>query len=399
MNGNTVKALFFGLIVALSLGNVELLGIRLYDLLIISLGFGIIIETLFKNRVNINLLRYLAIVFVVLTFDLLGLLFSVNLYNIDMKFVFLQHGRLLLGVSLMVITYRYVSKDSKFYLLLENAFIFASSIIGLIWLMNWLDILNTPNIYWGSRLTMGFEDPNYFGGFLLVPLSFLLGGIFSSSNLYKKLISATVANLILLMILATSSRGAIISAAVPCSLALFLFLRQGLRYAIRNCFALGLVTAMVALAISSVPQMQKAAVLIRERFGYARIATQADQHRQTIWNYAIPFIIEHPWGAGYGSFKQITPLGLTTHNLILESLTEFGIAGGLVFLAFVALLFAKLIKRGISTGIDVAIIGSLGSILLHSMTVSELFNRVFWLVLGLSLGYLEIKRKEHLREW
>jgi len=392
-NGRFIlRALFFMLVFALPFGNIELLEMNLYDFLIILFGLIFTIETLIKKRLEAGLVKCLSVVYVVFIFDLLGMLLSSS--DVNVQFMLLQHGRLFLGVLLMVITYRYISEDFAWLSIVKNALISASSVIGLIWLLDASNILNAPHIYkLGGRLAIGFEDPNYFAGFLLLPLSFVLGYVFLNSSFFRHLASVLVAILLFVMIAASLSRGAVISAAVPSSLAILLFLRRGYRYIKFKFFALGLIVVMVVIALSSTPQIRQLVFSLTERFNYERIISEVDQNRQTIWRSAIRFIIERPMGAGYGNFKQINPTGLTAHNLLLESLTELGIIGGLVFLTFVIWLFAKLIQGGISNGMDVAIVGSVGSVLLHSMTVSELFNRAFWLTLGLGLGYLELKRR------
>lgn len=267
-------------------------------------------------------------------------------------------------------------------------------------------------VYWFRQLTQStafgpFINRHHFAGYmelaLAIPLGLLLTGAVES---YKRPLYAFAAVVMAMSLVATNSRGGILSLGGELFFVLLVASfswgkkkdqsrSQRVRGAVvRAALALGLVIVLVggAVAISG-PE-------VFTRFLGTPIAEDPSTGRSHFWSVTVDVIKAYPFmGSGLGSFSVIytrydTRNGLyrleQVHNDYLQTLSDAGIIGGLIGLAFIVILFTRgfarrethdKFRRGVSTG---ALAGCF-AVLIHSFfdfTLHTTANALLFLVLA-----------------
>jgi len=267
-------------------------------------------------------------------------------------------------------------------------------------------------VYWFRQLTQStafgpFINRHHFAGYmelaLAVPLGLLLTGAIES---YKRPLYGFAAAIMGVALIMTNSRGGIISLGAEI---LFLVvvagpaLRRGHRRP-RNeriraaLLRAGLAFALVVALIGGAIAFGGSAALIR-LLGTPN-ASDPTTGRAHFWSVAVDVIKAYPViGSGLGSFSVIytrydSRNGMfrleQAHNDYLQALTDGGIIGGAVGLAFIVILFRKgfarretddKFRRGVATG---ALAGCF-AVLVHSFfdfTLHTTANALLFLILA-----------------
>jgi O-antigen ligase len=267
-------------------------------------------------------------------------------------------------------------------------------------------------VYWFRQLTQStafgpFINRHHFAGYmelaLAIPLGLLLSGSLES---YKRPLYAFAAVVMAMSLVATNSRGGIISLGAEIFfvvlIASFSWFKkknqtrgQRVRGAlVRAALAFGLVVILITGAVViSGPE-------VFTRFLGTPIAEDPSTGRSHFWSVTLDVIKAYPFfGSGLGSFSVIytrydTRNGLyrleQAHNDYLQTLSDAGIIGGMLGIAFIVILFWKgfarrethdKFRRGVSTG---ALAGCF-AVLVHSFfdfTLHTTANALLFLILA-----------------
>lgn len=183
---------------------------------------------------------------------------------------------------------------------------------------------------------------------------------------------------------ATGSRGPLIALAVGIAI-LSVFGGSGRR---RLVVAAG--TIMAATIAIQLPLFQESRIT---RIASAGLLT--DFVRPRMIAATIDIVREHPFGVGIGSWANhslIQSVYQYPHNLFLEVAAEFGAILGVLLVAFVIAVLAKLIRRSRSSTTMLLLSAWLTAEIVHVSVSGDLNARTFFFVLGLS--FLTLLRRD-----
>ena len=266
-------------------------------------------------------------------------------------------------------------------------------------------------VYWFRQLTQStafgpFINRHHFAGYMELALAMPLG-LFASGALesYKRPLFAFAIVVMAMSLVATNSRGGIISLGAEI---FFVLVMAGFSWRrkkdqpradrlrstmLRGLAAMGIVLVLIggALLISG-PE-------VFTRFLGTPVADDPTQGRSHFWSVTLDVIRSHPLlGSGLGSFGVIytrydTRNGLfrleQAHNDYLQTLSDAGILGGLIGVAFIFILFRRgfarrethdKYRRGVTTG---ALAGCF-AVLIHSFfdfTLHTTANALLFMIL------------------
>lgn len=238
-----------------------------------------------------------------------------------------------------------------------------------------------------SRVSAGFGQPNQLGGFLLLPLPFVVAGALMSRRRLPWLIVLAVASF---GIYVSFSRGALVAlAVVPL---VFLGGRRAL-------LATPVLALLVVVATPS---------LVRERFATLTESGSEIARRTDFYATALEIWQQSPFlGIGPGGFptayaearvpgKGFVPATLFqppphAHNLALQLLSEQGLLGLLAFALVVVLAVRTAValrrsRERVLGLVGTAALASLAAFLVHNLidvTLLETTAIYFWAMLGL----------------
>ncbi len=267
-------------------------------------------------------------------------------------------------------------------------------------------------VYWFRQLTQStafgpFINRHHFAGYmevaLAIPLGLLLTGAVES---YKRPLYAFAAVVMAMSLIATNSRGGIISLAGELFFAVLVASfswgkkkdqPRGARVRgalMRAGLAFGMVfVLMLGAVVISGPE-------VFTRFLGTPIAEDPTTGRSHFWGVTVDVIKAYPLtGSGLGSFGVIYPRYDTrngmyrleqAHNDYLQTLSDAGIIGALLGIAFIVILFKRgfarrethdKFRRGVTTG---ALAGCF-AVLIHSFfdfTLHTTANALLFLILA-----------------
>jgi O-antigen ligase len=253
--------------------------------------------------------------------------------------------------------------------------------------------LRTGGAIGRASLTEGstLSDPNFFAAALLLPLSLSFAGVLSSRTWPRRTLFLTSTGVIAFAVFLTMSRGAL--AAVAAITFVFLF-----RLRLNRRLLLPVVAAGAALLF--MPQ------LFFERMQEA--ASTRMVGRQDIWQVGIHSLKSYgAFGAGLENFQHAFQRYAGTsrfsvgdqrnsHNIYLCVSVEFGILGMLfLFLAVRSHLraFPQPTKNILTSAKLVAFEAACWGILIAGFSVDILWRKAFWFVWALSVGAIQVQRK------
>jgi hypothetical protein len=126
----------------------------------------------------------------------------------------------------------------------------------------------------------------------------------------------------------------------------------------------------------------------------SRITTDSDSGRRALLRATLTVASQHPWGIGWGNLYNYLPnyaidgeqgFKQYPHNLFAEFLTEAGVAGVVLLLASLVIVFVRARR---SRGSDAPLLlALLTAALAGSMLSSDVIgNQLLWVLIGTSLG-------------
>jgi O-antigen ligase len=261
-------------------------------------------------------------------------------------------------------------------------------------------VLAIGNFFSGRTLlaTLTYGDPNDLGYVLAttVPLSVWLVRRTSAS----RIVAIAMVAVILTGLALTLSRGAIIGLAI--GVAWVAITEPRSRKALVAAALVATLAGAVFLLLNEA--RLKTAVTVK-----GRVASENVQSRLELWRAATILTVEHPvLGVAPGNFPlyqlevQDRPQGsemFVVHNAYLEVAAEFGVAGLMLFLAFLAIQWQRLTRAvasgagppGLSSAVRVSFLVAIAG----AMTLSEEFYAPIWIAAALgTLLWLEGVRSD-----
>jgi len=204
-------------------------------------------------------------------------------------------------------------------------------------------------------------------------------------------------SLLLVTLVLTQSRTALVASGLGTLLACTLALRPGRKWVVVGLLALLLAAVLVALSP------------LRHWFIFAGANSWQSVigPRLAIWSQAMDGVQDYPvWGMGFGAFGALARLVYPlippadaaviedAHNLYLQTALDFGLVGGAVLIALLAIAFvaaARLVRarpaRTLSRAWAAGLLGALTAHALYGLTdavaLGTLAGIPFWFLLGL----------------
>lgn len=232
-----------------------------------------------------------------------------------------------------------------------------------------------------ARVTGTFEDPNLFGLYLVVSagMTLVLYGYTRSKWLWLALL------VIVLAVIATASRGALLSLAV-------FFLACLFTVRIQSAASLALRVGVLVLSIG-VLSIFGARIPALERLPTDDISVQSEARYQ-IWELALSQWSGSPaLGIGLGQFAANVKsfisvhVNVVTHNTVLSFLVEMGLIGAVAMaLPFIVVVVA-LIRSLPTSAVAGYLLAVWAAVFTASMTLNVQYSRFVWVLLALSLVF------------
>jgi O-antigen ligase len=240
---------------------------------------------------------------------------------------------------------------------------------------------------------------------IALPLGLLFAGAVDKE---KRMIYLFIAGLMGVALVMTASRGGIISLVAEIVFLVIvtaIWRKPSERRRLRRSGRLKRVAARIAMTGALLFSLFLGVVLLGGEFSINRFIDSVNTDDPTtgrahFWSVTLDIIKAHPYlGTGLGAFgviytKYDTRNGLyrleQAHNDYLQVLSDAGIAGGVVALSFVVLLFYKAISRAKSRddfrrGVALAALSGCFAVLVHSFfdfTLHTTSNALLFLVLA-----------------
>lgn len=237
------------------------------------------------------------------------------------------------------------------------------------------------------RVVGPLGDPNDLAFFLLAALPLSLG-LRRTADVPWRYDVATA--LLLLAMLGTLSRGALVGAGV--ALVVAVALGQLSLRALAGLVAL--LGVLVTLSLVAVPELVATSLDQKEH-----VADQNVSERLDLWESATRMTIENPvLGLGPGSFQLVHSDYLdrlpddvnhrldVAHNTYLETSSELGVLGLLAFLAVLGTAFASVVRRRARDPLAGAVASALAGTAAAAAFVTEQYFLPLWLLAALGAG-------------
>lgn len=138
--------------------------------------------------------------------------------------------------------------------------------------------------------------------------------------------------------------------------------------------------------------VQNLPIFADSRFATLFQSVANDQTRTRYWNLTGQIIAAHPEGVGFGNWAAAAgwPRHLWPHNLFLEVFAELGVPIGVLVLAVVVLVVARLVWRALKDPVVLCVLALLAVELVAVLVSGDLNARTFWFLLA--LGFLVTTR-------
>ena len=380
--------------------NYEIFGRSIIILSIVT--FIISIINFFKNRKKISIYEILALLIIIL-----GLIASIFAIKKDVSFLG-REGRyegLFAFIYYILLMYlsSYVSKDKKKIIIYT---IIATGILeSLLGYMQSLEISFVPKLYHHKKVwpTGTMSNPNFYGTYTLLSLSYIIGLYIDSKELLNKLI--------LIIGIIISLAGLLISNTTSCAVGLIVIMIYLLVYCIKakKLKKLGVLVIIIILESLFLSAINKT-TLIKDLNQTKKEVIELSKgnynenygtHRVEIWNQTlkiVPKYIIH--GAGIDNFAYAfgrRPLIVghyaidKAHNEYLQTLVTEGIFALISYLVLYSLITIKGIKNSFKDKEVYLLLPVIGYLVQAFFNISVIeVAPIFFISLGLLISRKEI---------
>lgn len=248
-------------------------------------------------------------------------------------------------------------------------------------------IMTGNNIgYADNRLTVSvfgvLQDPNYLGYLFLVPVAVATQQIINQRQWIKRLLWLAMASVILLCVLLTGSRGALLGIAVVVAVCVFGKFKT---LAAKIMFSIAMAIVVIALYVVLLMLLPD---YLASRFSIQLLLDTGGTGRLDIWMDAVRVMAEAPYKLlfGFGTGASNDLIGWATHNLFIQLLLEGGIVSLGLFLSFFWMWFKRLARS------DTTCFAVLLGCMAMAMTLSVNTVYYFWIVYIVCLVASNVKR-------
>lgn len=270
-------------------------------------------------------------------------------------------------MSLFIFIY-YREYNFREYVILKKVIILSGVLVAIYVYVFYNNMLFVNN---AQRLALNDADPNEFAALLVLPLFI----IFDELTTKKKLIYYLLFGIVLLTILLTGSRGALLSILISI---LYYFVKN---IKFRNLIVYILLgMTIIFIVYNLLPEN------IYFRLFESTSVDNIEQGRLYIWRIIFKNIIPDMPIIGFGSgmagntIKQYTYFKVGSHNTYFHMILEYGVLGLPVYVYFLSRIFKKIKLEG-----DYAKILSFIAILIVTFFLDSFFKKYLWNILMFSV--------------
>ncbi len=356
-----IPVLFFAMFVALMLYQTS--GTSMGTVLAFFSIIGTVITALLSGMMNINrfyLSNESILLLLFLTITTISSLFLGPLPGYYARFA----AQIVLFLT--VVNIRVNEREKRF---LENVFISASVIYAILTIYSCVSMGDSRYYHGDIVLFDTAFDPNYIGIPFVATAALLLNRILRER---KRVLSVCLYTVILIAIVYTASRGNFIALLLSNALVLLLYVFERNRR-INSFWKKALIVAGVFL-LSAVLIQSLSTVFDQQWQRMTLVDNASDNGRLHLWNQAFASWQERPLlGNGLQGMYRI--YGKATHNTFLQVLSETGIVGFILYLAFIVGMIIKSYKN--SKVYFCLVLG----MLVQMTFLDALDNRCVWAVL------------------
>ncbi len=251
-----------------------------------------------------------------------------------------------------------------------------------------------------------FQDVNYYAGYLLMALAVAIGLILIEEKFFRRLLLIGLSLAITISVIATVSRSAMaVLLLLVLGYSLYLFFQKGIQKIISLLLIAGFVGLVGVVLFTDVGSKLVNLFTLSRRVETVLAGKDASlQQRQNIASVTFEIIKANPFtGVGFGAFEETfdeykggylsTGSKRSAHNTFLRVFAETGIIGFIPFLIFAGSLILTLAKSLKQIELRkprvllLAMLFSLSSFLLMSLTLDQMFEPHFWVMCGIALAF------------
>jgi O-antigen ligase len=256
-----------------------------------------------------------------------------------------------------------------------------------------------------------FQDVNYYAGYLLMALAVAIGLILIEEKFFRRLLLIGLSLAITISVIATVSRSAMaILLLLVLGYGLYFFFQKGIQKIISLLLIAGFVGLVGVVLFTDVGSKLVNLFTLSRRVETVLAGKDASlQQRQNIASVTLEIIKANPFtGVGFGAFEETfdeykggylsTGSKRSAHNTFLRVFAETGIIGFIPFLIFAGSLILTLAKSLKQIELRkprvllLAMLFSLSSFLLMSLTLDQMFEPHFWVMCGIALAFQKFVR-------
>lgn len=292
---------------------------------------------------------------------------------------------------------------------IARVFFAASGIVCSLHILQYFGILNAPllevELQHMQRIQGYTGDPNRFGMTMLPAIYLGMASIVTSRDIFWKIMTGVVILIIIVGIALSISRASILTLIF--SLLIFTgwqFYKKG--PARSSILILLCVIFALCFYVSNTQSPRIAATREYARMRFRLVASpQSVGPRMKMITIGARMLLDNPLGVGPDNFAKAGLLfygqGRDAHNSVMEVAGEFGFPGLLCFLIMLFLAIKPMSFRANSTKHDPEriVVFSLVVFFIMSLTLTAIYNKMFWFLIGLAAASGEyIKREEIYNE-
>lgn len=272
--------------------------------------------------------------------------------------------------------------------------------------------LYTKQIFGFPRIQSTALEPLFYGSFLLIPFFYFASRFLSSREERPIFLIAIIVQLVL-----TVSRGALIGGVCGLILLLVLYMRRSMIQQKVGLIGIVILGGALALLLTNVNNIKFFGGSSEQTNGTAaptaviEQATNFNAQDDRVRNRTLAWqaFQEHPWlGIGPGNFSnyakdrydgyQSVAGAVVVNNEPLELLAEGGLLGLLTFFGFVALIFMALLRIVLEGGDNLSdwsygLLAYFLALAIQYQTFSTLYIVHVWVTIGIAMGILNMSSR------